>query len=65
MEKMDFDLRGSCVALPTPFRFGRVDFVALEKLCHRQIDCGTAALVPCGTTGEAPLLTPAERSALY
>ena len=60
MEKMDFVLRGSCVALPTPFCFGRVDFAALEKLCHRQIDCGTAALVPCGTTGEAPLLTPKE-----
>ena len=60
MEKMDIVVRGSCVALPTPFRFGRVDFAALDKLCRRQIDCGTAALIPCGTTGEAPLLTPAE-----
>lgn len=49
MDKMEFALRGSCVALPTPFRFGCVDFAALEKLCHRQVDCGTAALVPCGT----------------
>jgi 4-hydroxy-tetrahydrodipicolinate synthase len=48
------------VALPTPFRYGTVDFLALEALCHRQIDAGTAALVPCGTTGEAPLLTSAE-----
>jgi 4-hydroxy-tetrahydrodipicolinate synthase len=56
----DFRLHGSCVALPTPFRYGTVDFLALEALCHRQIDAGTAALVPCGTTGEAPLLTAAE-----
>ncbi|MFI5001815.1 MAG: 4-hydroxy-tetrahydrodipicolinate synthase [Reyranellales bacterium] len=60
MNKKEFRLHGSCVALPTPFRFGAVDFPALEALCQRQIDHGTAALVPCGTTGEAPLLTPSE-----
>jgi|KBSMisStandDraft_5_1062788.scaffolds.fasta_scaffold1450208_2 4-hydroxy-tetrahydrodipicolinate synthase len=60
MTKEKFSLHGSCVALPTPFRFGTVDFRALEELCHRQVDRGTAALVPCGTTGEAPLLTPDE-----
>ena len=60
MTKEKFALHGSCVALPTPFRFGTVDFRALEELCHRQVDRGTAALVPCGTTGEAPLLTPDE-----
>src|SRR5258708_7165188 len=53
-------LHGPCVALPTPFRNGAVDFAALERLCQRQIDHGTAALVPCGPTGEAPLLTPGE-----
>jgi 4-hydroxy-tetrahydrodipicolinate synthase len=60
MARSDFRLHGSCVALPTPFRYGTVDFLALEALCHRQIDAGTAALVPCGTTGEAPLLRSAE-----
>jgi 4-hydroxy-tetrahydrodipicolinate synthase len=55
-----FKLHGPCVALPTPFRDGAVDFATLERLCHRQIDHGTAALVPCGPTGEAPLLTPGE-----
>jgi 4-hydroxy-tetrahydrodipicolinate synthase len=60
MGTSDFRLHGSCVALPTPFRYGTVDFLALEALCHRQIYAGTAALVPCGTTGEAPLLTAAE-----
>jgi 4-hydroxy-tetrahydrodipicolinate synthase len=58
--KSKFKLQGSCVALPTPFLYGTVDFLALEALCHRQIDAGTAALVPCGTTGEAPLLRPEE-----
>jgi len=60
MGRSDFRLHGSCVALPTPFRYGTVDFLALDALCHRQIDAGTAALVPCGTTGEAPLLTAGE-----
>ena len=55
-----FKLRGPCVALPTPFRNGAVDFATLARLCQRQIDHGTAALVPCGPTGEAPLLTPGE-----
>ena len=39
---------------------GRVDFPALEAFCNRLIDRGIAALVPCGTTGEAPLLTAEE-----
>ena len=56
----DFRLHGSCVALPTPFRYGTVDYLAYEALCHRQIEHGTTALVPCGTTGEAPLLSPEE-----
>ncbi len=40
--------------LPTPYRMGRVDLVALDAFCKRLIDRGIAALVPCGTTGEAP-----------
>jgi len=48
---------GSSAALPTPYALGRVDYAALEALCNRLIDRGTSALVPCGTTGEAPLLT--------
>jgi 4-hydroxy-tetrahydrodipicolinate synthase len=49
--------RGSSAALPTPYSLGKVDFDALEAFCHRLIDRGISALVPCGTTGEAPLLT--------
>ena len=53
-------LRGSMVALITPFRQGRVDEMAFVDLCEHQIQCGTSALVPCGTTGEAATLTHAE-----
>ena len=49
-------LHGSSAALPTPYALGKVDFDALEAFCNRLIDRGIAALVPCGTTGEAPLL---------
>ena len=51
---------GSSAALPTPYRLGRVDLTALEGLCHRLVDRGTASLAPCGTTGEGSLLTPDE-----
>ncbi|WP_428668821.1 4-hydroxy-tetrahydrodipicolinate synthase [Reyranella sp.] len=54
-------LRGVGAALPTPYRFGRVDFDAFEGLCHRLIERGIDTLVPCGTTGEAALLTMAEQ----
>ena len=52
--------RGAIAALPTPYRFGRVDFPALEMLCNILIDRGISALVPCGITGEASLLTAEE-----
>src|SRR5262245_20453512 len=51
---------GSIASLPTPYRQGRVDLPALERLCHRLIGRGIAALAPCGTTGEGSLLTAEE-----
>ena len=57
-------LRGSMVALVTPFREGRIDEEAFTALCERQIRSGSTALVPCGTTGEAPTLTHQEQSRL-
>src|SRR5439155_8698887 len=45
-------LRGSMVALVTPFRDGAVDEAALRALARWQIESGTSGLVPCGTTGE-------------
>jgi 4-hydroxy-tetrahydrodipicolinate synthase len=48
--------RGSIVALITPFRDGAFDESAYRALINWQIDEGTEALVPCGTTGESPTL---------
>ena len=44
---------GSIPALVTPFRDGAVDEQAFRRLVDWQIECGSSALVPCGTTGEA------------
>jgi 4-hydroxy-tetrahydrodipicolinate synthase len=53
---------GSLTALATPFRHTKVDWAALASLAERQIDRGTAALVACGSTGEAAALTQSEYS---
>ena len=49
--------KGSITALVTPFRNGKVDADAFQRLVEWQIDQGTHGLVPCGTTGESPTLT--------
>ncbi|HET9752348.1 MAG TPA: 4-hydroxy-tetrahydrodipicolinate synthase [Myxococcales bacterium] len=54
-------LRGSMVALVTPFRNGGVDEEALRALVRWQIEKGTDALVPCGTTGEGATLSAEEQ----
>ncbi len=51
---------GSIPALVTPFRDGAFDEAAFRKLVDWQIEQGSAALVPCGTTGEASTLSNAE-----
>lgn len=48
---------GSIPALATPFRDGKFDEAAFRKLIDWQIDNGSNALVPCGTTGEASTLS--------
>jgi 4-hydroxy-tetrahydrodipicolinate synthase len=48
---------GSIPALVTPFRDGAFDEVAFRKLVDWQIEQGTSALVPCGTTGESATLS--------
>ena len=54
-------LSGYAPALPTPFHAdGSFDALSFERYCDRQILEGANALVVCGTTGEAPTLTPAE-----
>jgi len=52
---------GVWIPIITPFRAGRVDHAALQALVKRLAADGVAGLVVCATTGEAPLLTDAER----
>lgn len=47
---------GSIPALVTPFRDGAVDEQAFRRFVDWQIDQGSSALVPCGTTGESATL---------
>jgi len=51
---------GSIPALVTPFRDGTFDEAAFRRLVDWQIESGSKALVPCGTTGEASTLSNAE-----
>ncbi|WP_066480970.1 MULTISPECIES: 4-hydroxy-tetrahydrodipicolinate synthase [unclassified Sphingomonas] len=51
---------GSIPALVTPFRDGAFDGPGYRDLVDWQIESGSSALVPCGTTGEAATLTMAE-----
>ena len=51
---------GSIPALVTPFRDGAFDEKAFRRLVDWQIENGSSALVPCGTTGEASTLSNAE-----
>jgi 4-hydroxy-tetrahydrodipicolinate synthase len=48
---------GSMVAIVTPFRNGMVDREALRRLIEFQLENGTDAIVPCGTTGESATLS--------
>src|SRR3989304_2943671 len=52
--------KGSIAALITPFRNGAGDEDAFRAFVDWQVGEGTAALVPCGTTGESPTLSPDE-----
>lgn len=49
--------KGAMVAIVTPFKGGNVDEEALRELIEFQIENGTDAIVPCGTTGESATLS--------
>ena len=55
---------GSMTALVTPFEDGRVDFAALEALVEFQVEQGSHAVVPCGSTGESATLDHGEHDAV-
>ena len=56
---------GACTALVTPFLNGKVNYPMMEVLIRRQIHAGVSAIVVCGTTGEAPTLSDAEKIELF
>ena len=53
-------IHGSIVALITPFKDGKLDEAALRNIVKWHIEQGTNGIVPVGTTGECPTLTPEE-----
>ncbi len=55
---------GSCVALVTPFKGGKIDFASLEKLVEFHVKNGTSWILPCGTTGESATLSHEEHEAV-
>lgn len=56
-----WSLRGCGTALVTPFHAdGTLDEAALRALVRWQLESGMHMLVPCGSTGEAVTLSPAE-----
>ena len=57
--------RGAYTALITPFtQGGAIDHAQFELFVQWQIEQGIHGIVPCGTTGESPTLTPAEHNEL-
>ena len=58
------DFAGLSVAMITPFRDGKVDYDRLSEQVEFQINAGTTALVPVGTTGESPTLSHEEHRAV-
>src|SRR5580698_1161256 len=47
---------GTYTAIVTPFRSGKIDEAAFERLIKMQIKGGVDGIVPVGTTGESPTL---------
>jgi len=56
--------KGSYVAIVTPFKKGAIDVEAYSALIEMHAAAGTDGIVPAGTTGESPTLTPEENKQL-
>ncbi|MBR1891150.1 MAG: 4-hydroxy-tetrahydrodipicolinate synthase [Clostridia bacterium] len=59
MKKQLFE--GVATAIVTPFKDGKVDIVAFERLVERQTEAGVSAIVVGGTTGEGSTLSEDEK----
>ncbi len=49
--------KGTYTAIVTPFKGGKVDEPALERVIKSQVKGGVDGIVPVGTTGESPTLS--------
>jgi len=49
--------KGCYTAIITPFKNGKIDYSALEKIIEMQIRNGIDGIVPMGTTGESPTVS--------
>ena len=58
-------LRGSIVALITPFKNDGLDEDTYRKLIDYHLKNGTNGVVPGGTTGESPTLSHSEHKKLF
>lgn len=63
--KKQMIFKGVGTALITPFKNGRIDFTALERIIEKQIEARVSALIIGGTTGEAATLSDIERYNLF
>lgn len=58
-------MRGVYTAVVTPFdSLNKLDLVAFKKILDDQRDAGISGVIPCGTTGESPTLSPEEKKTL-
>lgn len=61
MEKKYPSFTGANTAIVTPFKNGKFDEQAFIKLIEFQIAAGIHGILPAGTTGETPTLSPEEQ----
>ena len=57
-------MRGVCLPIVTPFFKGELDLESYRSLVQHYVECGVSALIPLGTTGEAPTVEDAECQAI-
>ncbi len=56
--------KGSMIPIVTPFKDGKIDEEGFRNLIEFNIESGTDAIIPCGTTGESATLTHKEHEKL-
>lgn len=57
MAMQDSKFAGSIVAIVTPFKDGKIDAEAWEKMADWHLQQGTQGIVVCGTTGESATMS--------